>query len=121
MNGKLCRSCPRCWFSRRWSTRRARQKANTWSALDCLVNGRLKRWRALLRDAKIASSSEATASYSFRKTCCCDLLQSGVPTHEVQALMGHADIKTTLTWYTKINKTDAERRIRAALAGPSPA
>jgi len=31
-----------------------------------------------------------------------------------QALLGHSNVKTTLTWYSKVNKADAERRIREA-------
>ena len=34
----------------------------------------------------------------FRSTFCTHLLQRGVPVHEVQALMGHRDIKTTMRY-----------------------
>ncbi len=42
------------------------------------------------------------------------MLTRGVPGYEVQALLGHADLETTMKWYSKVNKEDAERRIRDA-------
>jgi len=53
-------------------------------------------------------------STRYAKHAAADMLTNGVPAHEVQALLGHSSIRTTLTWYAKVNREDAERRIREA-------
>ena len=98
---------------RRWRQAIALQSAGKWRPDAELVCGKRKRWLKIVDESGIkADDDNPLVFYSLRKTCCCDMLTGGVPTHEVQALMGHSNIKTTLTWYSKVNKEDAEKRIR---------
>jgi len=64
--------------------------------------------------ANLKTTDAPPVFYSLRKTCCCDMLTRGVPGHEVRQLMGHADLETTLRWYSNVNKEDADRRTREA-------
>jgi len=111
-------SPPGCLYlfvsERRWKQAIAMQKVGKWRQDMELVGGKKKQWTKLLESASISSTDGTVAFYGLRKTCCCDLLTSGVPAHEVRLLMGHADLETTLLWYTKVNKKEAEQRIRKA-------
>jgi integrase len=98
----------------RWKQALAKQRKNQWRQDLALINGKKKVWDRLLRAAKISDHDGSPEFYSLRKTCCCDMLDGGAASHEVQAMMGHAELKTTMTWYAKVNKAAAERRIRDA-------
>jgi hypothetical protein len=99
---------------RRWKRALALQAAGKWREDMELVCGKAEPWAKIVALAKIKADDARAEFYSLRKTCCCDLLSAGVPAHEVQKLMGHADLTTTLKWYNKVNKADADRRIREA-------
>lgn len=100
---------------RRWRQALAVQTSGRWRISTDLVHGKRKRWLDIVAAAKLdADDGAPLVFYSLRKTCCCEMLIRGVPTHEVQALLGHSSVRTTLLWYSKVNKADAERRIRAA-------
>ena len=99
---------------RRWKQAIAKQQCGKWQPGMMLVNGKKKRWDKIVRDAEMKADDAPLVFYSLRKTCCCNMLTGGVPTHEVQALLGHSDVHTTLTWYAKVNRADAEKRIRKA-------
>ncbi len=102
---------------RRWRQALALQAAGKWRPDMALINGRKKAWDQIVKTAGLAEPGDGPlVFYSLRKTCCCDLLEDGVPGHEVQAMLGHASLTTTMTWYSKVNKAEAERRIRAAQA-----
>ncbi len=93
----------------------ATQASGKWRPSTDLIHGKRKRWLEIVAAAELKAEDDTPlVVYSLRKTCCCDMLTRGVPTHEVQALLGHSNVKTTLTWYSKVNKADAERRIREA-------
>jgi len=79
-----------------------------------LVCGVQKRWQEIVAAANLKTTDAPPVFYSLRKTCCCDMLTRGVPGHEVRQLMGHADLETTLRWYSNVNKEDADRRTREA-------
>lgn len=100
---------------RRWRQALALQAAGKWRPDMALVNGKKKAWDAIVNKAALTPLDDAPlVFYSLRKTCCCDMLTAGVPAHEVQALFGHANLRTTMTWYSKVNKADSEKRIRKA-------
>ena len=67
-------------------------------------------WKAICADADVP----ACEFHSLRKSCITNWLESGVPPHRVQALAGHADIKTTLDHYSKIDTQDTLEQARAA-------
>lgn len=99
---------------RRWRQALAMQSLGKWKSDATFVNGKKKRWDRIVAAAGIRALDAPARFYSLRKTCCCDMLTAGVPTHEVQAMLGHASVTTTLKWYTKVNKEEAEKRIRQA-------
>jgi integrase len=99
---------------RRWRQALALQNLGRWRPDAVLVNGKKRRWDRIVSAAKVEPPDAPARFYSLRKTCCCDMLTAGVATHEVQAMLGHASIETTLTWYAKVNKGEAEKRIRQA-------
>ena len=110
--------CPYLFVpERRWRQALALQAAGKWRPSTELVYGKKKVWDGLVSTVKVKSTDGPAIFYGLRKTCCCDMLTQGVPPHEVRQLMGHADLETTLLWYTKVNKTEAERRIRRAQGG----
>lgn len=42
--------------------------------------------------------------HGFRHTCCSLLFEAGIGVKEVQAILGHSSIKTTLDIYTHVTK-----------------
>lgn len=41
--------------------------------------------------------------HRFRRTMCCNLINKGVPIQDVQVIMGHSDIGTTMIYYNNTN------------------
>ena len=100
--------------ARRWKQATARQAAGKWRRDIELVCAKQKKWQEIVAAAKLKTDDAPPVFYSLRKTCCCDMLTRGPPGHEVRQLMGHADLETTLRWYSKVNREDAEWRATAA-------
>jgi integrase len=56
--------------------------------------------------AKIAGISKNVSPHAFRHFYCSYLIRNGMPPHEVQKMMGHKHLNTTLSVYAKILTND---------------
>ena len=87
-----------------------RQRAlGRWHSRREPVNNLLRDYKGVLARAGV----EVNAFHSLRKSCITNWLADGVPPHEVQAMAGHADLTTTMRYYSKVS-TDAMVRVREA-------
>ena len=93
----------------RYAEVQRRRKAGRWHSLSQPLPWAWNEYRDILKAADVP----ADAFHSLRKSCITNWLEAGVPPHEVQAMAGHADLTTTMTYYAKVGG-DAMRRVREA-------
>ena len=78
------------------------------------------------RDFRVLCKRAGTEPYdkplhTLRKSCIDDWARAGYPPKVVQLWAGHRDIKTTLTFYTRVDERDVQRAARESLFGKSDA
>jgi integrase len=96
----------------RWDHIRLARDAGTWNDEQKMLNN-LNRRLATLR--KIAGVSKMTF-HDLRRSCITNWART-LPTHVVQKLAGHSDIKTTQHYYLAVRQGDLEeaRRVQAGI------
>jgi integrase len=72
-------------------------------------------FRKLCKKAKV--SYYAKPLHSLRKSCIDDWAKAGYPPSVVQQWAGHADIKTTMTFYSQVDARDVKRASERSLFG----
>ncbi len=73
----------------------------------------------------LCKAAEVTVDefHSLRKSCCTNLLEGGVVPHAVQKIMGHADLETTIKYYSKVRRDQitTAREVSEAYLNRKPA
>jgi len=78
-----------------------RKRASIWFSLTPMaIQNIVKKY------TNIAGISKNISPHAFRHFYCTHLIRNGMPPHQVQKMMGHKNLNTTLTVYAKIITTD---------------
>jgi len=82
-------------------------------ARRCPKNNFTRGWRSIFRRAGVSNAE----FHDLRRTCITEWLMNGLRIHEVTALAGHGDIKTTMAYYIGESETRVNRARSASSAG----
>jgi integrase len=98
----------------RWESYRQRLSGKAWRAGQDLVNNQLRRFKTICRRAGVGPYT----IHDMRRSCITNWARR-LPTHVVQQLAGHSDIKTAETYYLSVQPEDLAkaRRVQSALVG----
>lgn len=70
-----------------------------------LVNNVLRKFKTLCKRAEVGQFT----LHDLRRSCITNWARQGLPIHVAQQLAGHADIKTTQTFYLSVQEEDLEK------------
>jgi len=105
--------CPYVFMElERWEYYRETVSKGTWQAGQKLVNNVLRRFKTLCRKAMVGFYT----FHDLRRTCLTNWAKD-LPTHVVQKLAGHSDIRTTQKYYLSVQEDDIckAQRVQAKL------
>jgi integrase len=101
----------------RWEHIQRLRENGTWTETQFLINNLNRNLAVLRRRAGVAKFTY----HDLRRSCLTNWARF-LPTHVVQKLAGHSDIKTTQTYYLAVQEDDLEkaRQVQSAILNGNP-